>query len=130
MSLSRLHALQRELSEAYGRMEELEQHINYGANLVDGGPTALDQRELRRNGLFGFLSRRDEPQRRRTQSKRGSSKREVARYYVAFTDMCDGTRDFYVDANSKADALAKAKRQMREDGEKLQGAKWHVERDD
>jgi hypothetical protein len=133
-------------------MDELETHITYGSNLAEGGPTPGREekllssvRTLRKkleeslareanakiNPFFGLFSRREEaPVKRRKQSKRGSKKKEEVRFYIAFTDVCKNTRDFYVLATGKADALVRAKRLLREDGENLQGAQWHVERED
>jgi uncharacterized lipoprotein len=62
----------------------------------------------------------------------GRSKRAAGakRYYVAFTDVDDNTRDFYVNAHNKTDAKTKAKAYLREDDENLTGAQWHIEQED
>jgi hypothetical protein len=52
------------------------------------------------------------------------------KYYIAFTDADDNTRDFNVNARNKTEAKAKAKIYLLEDGENLKGAQWHIELDD
>lgn len=78
--------LRGELREANARIKELEQHVSYGLNLIDGGPLSPDQRAIRRNGLLTdsarYLAGRVDKRRSRKKLEKEIAKEAVAKARV------------------------------------------------